>query len=358
MILDGKNYVPTLAIRASEMNGLEFLPGATKDRITPCVLLAPWANSNCIERALDRIERAFPNRDYFLDLDRDYNISNIESHPQQQLVELLNPSNSFSNWIEFVEKRKHILPCIQFKDQEEIEIRRQIERIQEINRPYCLRIQRDRYPNNFEDIISALSASGSADYVIIIEGGWTKDPLTLFVWFQGLISSGLKNIDASIPIVISCTSIPKMFTEFLGIEEVSFSNRELVKQITRQSNRNTIIYGDWGSTRPRESSGYASRPIDRIDYPTNDSWFIVRNKNEAWNFKDAAEKLIENKRIWQGNLNIWGEEMIFHTTINEEIGINTPQKNVAARVNIHLHRQAFYDQSDMNTISLDEDWED
>lgn len=37
-------YVPTLVVRASEMNGLEFLPDATKKRMLPCFLLAPWAN--------------------------------------------------------------------------------------------------------------------------------------------------------------------------------------------------------------------------------------------------------------------------------------------------------------------------
>ena len=50
--------------------------------------------------------------------------------------------------------------------------------------------------------------------------------------------------------------------------------------------------------------------------------------------------------------------MIYQTTINEEIGIDTPQKNVAARVNIHLHRQAFYGQTDLGSMNFDEPWED
>ncbi|MEL6996567.1 MAG: hypothetical protein AAGK67_18260 [Pseudomonadota bacterium] len=62
--------------------------------------------------------------------------------------------------------------------------------------------------------------------------------------------------------------------------------------------------------------------------------------------------------LWQGNLGIWGEEMIESTAINEELGIDTPQKNVAARVNIHLHRQAFYGAEDIGGMNLDEDWED
>ncbi len=50
--------------------------------------------------------------------------------------------------------------------------------------------------------------------------------------------------------------------------------------------------------------------------------------------------------------------MILQTTVNEHLGIDTPQKNVASRVNIHLHLQAFYGIDDIHGIDLDEDWVD
>ena len=69
MVIDigALSYVPTLALRASEMNGLEKLPGPTKDRIQPLFLLAPGVKSNSLGKAIERIEKAFPNRPYFLD---------------------------------------------------------------------------------------------------------------------------------------------------------------------------------------------------------------------------------------------------------------------------------------------------
>ncbi|MCA8929215.1 MAG: beta family protein [Alphaproteobacteria bacterium] len=353
-----RKYVPTLAIRPSEMNALEFLPGATKDRMTPCILLAPWANSNTLERAIDRVERAFPNRNYFLDIDRDYRFTNLESAPQQELTHLMDPANGFANWVDFVEQHVWVWPCVQTRDQNEADLRQQIAAFQELERPYFMRIVRDRFPGNIDEIISAFSAGGTADFAIILEGGWTTDPLSLSVWFQGILSESLQAIDASVPIILSCTSMPKIFTRYEGITPVPFNNRQLVEQISRSSNRTTIIYGDWGSTRPREHSGFANRPWDRIDYPTSSAWYIVRNKNEEWDFETAAKKLVERDDIWDGNLNIWGEEMIFQTTINEEIGIDTAPKNVAARVNIHLHRQAFFDYPEIHSIDFDEDWED
>lgn len=359
MVLENKNYVPTLAIRASEMNGLEFLPGATKDRLMPCVLLAPWANSNTLEKAIERLQRAFLKRPYFLDIDRDYELTKEDSGPQQELIALKDPSNSYRNWTNFATSHGWIWPCVQTMDQSGDEVGVQIGRFQEAGRPYCLRIERGRVPTNIDGIAAAFSASGTADFAVILEGGWTNDPLSLAVWFDGLIGGSLQSIDATVPIILSCTSMPKLFSTFDGgISSVPFSNRQLVDQVSqRRSNRSRIIYGDWGSTRPRESGVFAFRPYDRVDYPTEAVWYIARNKKDGWGFRRAAQTIIASPD-WVGGLGIWGEEMIQNTSVNEELGIDTPQKNVAARVNIHLHRQAFFGQSSLDQMNFDEDWQD
>lgn len=359
MVLENKVYVPTLAVRPSEMNGLEFLPAATKNKMTPCFLLAPWVNSNSLERAITRIERAFPNRPYFLDIDRDYFPTNVDSPSQQEFLRLLDSANCYGNWIDFVGEHDNVWPCVQTRGLTDGEIAAQIKAFQAQGRPYCMRILKDPYPDNMSDIVDAFAVGGTADYAIILEGGWTRDPLTLSVWFSGFIAESLSAIDASVPIVISCTSIPKMFDSFNGGAPVtvSFSNRKLVEQIARNSNRARVVYGDWGSTRPREKRDMASRPLDRIDYPTDSAWIIARNKDADWDFRDAAKVVVSNSH-WNGNLGIWGEELIRNTTINMELGIDTPQKNVAARVNIHLHRQSFYGEPPIDPIAFDEDWED
>ena len=101
VMLGDKQYVPTLSVRASEMNGLEFLPSATKDRLLPCFLLAPWVNSSSLERAIDRIQRAFPNRHYCLDIDRDYQFTDLDSPPQVELVNLRLANGAFQNLDKF-----------------------------------------------------------------------------------------------------------------------------------------------------------------------------------------------------------------------------------------------------------------
>lgn len=359
MALENKTYVPTLAIRASEMNGLEFLPAATKEKITPCILLAPWANALTLDKAIQRVEKCLRNQNYILDIDRDYEFTNLESPPQKELLALLDPSDAFANWCRFVAEHEWVWPCIQTRGQSEAAIRTQIRRFQEAGRAYSMRIFMHRMPDNITEVVSAFAAFGVADYAIILEGGWTRDPLTLAVWFDGMIGGILQAIDATVPIVLSCTSMPKLFTDFDGgITQVPFNNRMLIDQIRqRRSNRSRIMYGDWGSTRPREQSGFASRPLDRVDYPIRNAWDIARNKTQNWDFRRSAQAIV-GSADWDGNLGIWGEEQILNTTISPALGIDTPQKNVAARVNIHLHRQAFYDAGNLSGMNLDEDWED
>lgn len=358
MLAFNQNYVPTLAIRASEMNGLEFLPQAAKDRILPCFLLAPWVNSNSLDKSIERIRRAFRNRKYYLDIDRDYEIRNPGSPAQIELLALRNNSNGYENWIEFVKLYEEILPCIQIRNADERGIRKQISEFQSMGRSYCFRFQYGFYDYNLELVISEINRLGTADFEIILEGGWTEDVLSLSSWFGGLIQNSLSTINPDIPIVISCTSMPKGFTEYVGLERVDFSNRELVNQIRRTTNRPRIIYGDWASTRPREPRKIASRPHDRIDFPIDNSWIIARNRDEEWDFKRAAKEIISSGDFWSGNLNIWGEEMIQKTAIDATLGINTPQKNVASRVNIHLYRQAFFGSEVSYLEFAEEDWED
>lgn len=352
-----QSYVPTLAIRSSEMKGLEFLPGKIKDRMTPCILLAPWSGASSLKRATERVEKAFPNRNYFLDIDRDYQYTNPDDPAQKKLNCLSNPEN-WTKWIEFIKESKHILPCIQLGGKNKTEIRRQIEATQDLERRYCMRIELSRLPGNFGEIVSAFTFSDSANFTIILEGGWTENVLSLSARFEGLITRELQKINLEVPVVVSCTSIPKGFSRFNGINSVQFHNRNLVQQLQQKSNR-SVIYGDWGSTRPRESNDFARFPNDRIDYPLDDAWYILRNLNEGWDFKKAAQELVRNKEIWDDDLDALGVEMIRRTaTISKEIGIDSPQKNITSRVNIHLHRQALHGQDNIHKINLDDDWKD
>ena len=306
---------------------------------------------------MERVERAYPHRPFFLDVDRDYIPTNPENLAQAQWQKLRVPSSRFEAWRSFWVDYPEAMPCLQLELQNEEDIRRQIEDIQSQGREFCLRIELQRPPPNLHAAVDALVDVGTADFTVVIEGGWVRDALMLYAQAQKLIAGVLANLNARVPIAVSCTSIPRGFQEVEGLVEMSFSNQELLNQIRRNTNRETILYGDWGSTRPRDDS-FGRTPLPRIDYPTDNAWHIARNREDNWGFRRAAQAIVASP-AWDGNLGVWGEEMIDATTVNPEFAIDTPQKNVAARVNIHLHRQALFGFGDnISGIDLDEDWVD
>lgn len=351
----GKNYFATLAIRASEMNGLEYLPGSSKDVLVPVVLLAPWVASRTLEQAIERFERAYPSRPYILDIDRDYFPTNPQHGAQARWLSLRNPANNFRNWNLFWQGFSQIIPCLQLEGQASADIRAQVEMIQAADREFCYRIDLSRRSHDISLVTSALVECGTADFSVIVEGGWTNDAMTLASIFSGLINGPLARLDGRVPIIISCTSMRREFTSIDGIASDQFTNRELVGKIRSNTNRQQIIYGDWGSTKPRDNT-MGRTPLPRIDYPCDQKWLLARSRSRDWSYAQAA-LAVTSTDDWDGNLGIWGEDLIRATANNDEFAINSPAKNVAARVNIHLHRQAHFGDN-IHGIILDEPWID
>src|SRR5690606_14444291 len=117
---------------------------------------------------------------------------------------------------------------------------------------------------------------------------------------SGYTNTFFSTIPPTIPVAISCTSFPKDFTPYGGTDEVGFTNRELIAQVQRSTNHPKIIYGDWGTTRPR-SYAHASQPKNRIDYPTDNAWLIARDDDESVDFKTAATRITGSSQ-WSGDL--------------------------------------------------------
>ena len=351
----GNDYVPTLAMRAAELKGLSYLPNSTKNRICPMLLLAPWLTSKSLDQAIEKFESAFPDRNYFMDLDRDYKPPNVTQPAQIEWCSLHDANNNYKNWQNFWQKYDQIIPCIQFHGIGRSLIEQQIESVQSQNRSFCLRFESQRPPKKLDEIIECLTKLGTADYKIMLDGGWISNTNLFKNWINDFYETKISSINDSIPIILSFTTSPKGYYQYEGMEEIKFDNNQIVTEFQRSTNRN-IIYGDWASTKPREY-GFGSVPLPRIDYPLLDSWIIARNKEDQWMYQEASQA-IKNSEYWDGELGVWGEEMIEATASGEDYTIDSPQKNVTSRVNIHIHLQAFRNYTDFKTMDLEDDWED
>lgn len=358
--MDVKEYLVTLGIRPAELSGLKELPGTTKDALTPLVLLAPWLGTSPLSRALDKFEEAYPARPYFLDVDTYYQVNDKPNEAKDTWSQLNQKPANLDVWWQLLLEYPNSNPCLLMAERSIESAREQIKWAREHNRSFCLRMNLAEeigsgIPSWMPTLITELAEEGANDYAVVFEFGWVRDPLLVAVLASGYTNSFFSEIPEEVAIAVSCTSFPKDFTVFDGAEEWGFSNRDLIAQVQKNTNHPKIIYADWGTTKPR-SYGHASAPKKRIDYPTDNSWLIARNQHEPLSFQVAAKRITGSGQ-WSGNLGIWGEQLIDGAAEGQAFAIDTMPKMYSARINIHLHRQAFYGHLPPPE-ALDEEWND
>ena len=358
--MEVQDYLVTLGVRPAELSGLKELPGGSKDRLTPLLLLAPWLATTPLSRALDKFEESYPARPYFVDVDTYYRVNDKPNEAKGLWEQLAQPPADLNAWWELLADYPNANPCLLMAEQPIEHVREQITWARDNNRSFCLRVNLadgigSGIPPWMPELVEELADEGANDYAVVFEFGWVQDPLIVAAAASGYTNSYFSTIPPEIPVAISCTSFPKDFTLYDGTDEVSFSNRDLIAQVRQTTNHPRIIYGDWGTTRPR-SYGHASQPKNRIDYPTDSSWIFSRDQDESVDFATAAAR-ITNSDHWSGILGIWGEQLIGGTAAGEDFAIETMPKMYAARINIHLHRQAFFEQLPP-PAALDEEWSD
>jgi len=357
--MDVQDYLVTIGIRPAEIRGLKELPGSTKDRLTPVVLLAPWLATTPLSRALDKFEEAYPSRPYFVDIDTYYHVNENGNEAKVLWAQLAQKPANLDAWWELISDYPEANPCLLMAEQSIESARQQITWAREHHRNFCIRMNLAEggsgIPMWMPELVAELAQEGANDYAVVFEFGWVQDALAVAALASGYANTFFSVVPPEVPIAVSCTSFPNDFTVFDGTVEQPFTNRQLIVQVRQGTNHPRIIYGDWGSTRPR-SYGHASQPKNRIDFPADNSWFFARNNGEEVSFFDAAHRIV-GCAGWTGNLGIWGEQLIEGTALGQNFAIDTMQKMYAARVNIHLHRQAFYGHLPPPD-ALDEAWND
>lgn len=358
--MDVQDYMVTLGIRPAELSGLKELPGTTKDRLTPLVLLAPWLATSPLSRALDKFEESFPSRPYFIDVDPYYRVNDKPNEAKELWARLAAKPADLDSWWTLISDYPNANPCLLMAERTIESAHEQIAWARENDRSFCLRMNLAEgigsgIPRWMPALMAQLAAEGATDYAVVFEFGWIPDPLLVAAVVSGYSNTYFSVIPPTIPIAISCTSFPKDFTSYDGTVEEGFSNRQLIAQVQRATNHPKVIYGDWGTTKPR-SYGHASAPKNRIDYPTDNSWVFARDQDESVDLQTAAMRITDSD-YWSGNLGIWGEQLIEGTAEGQSFAIDTMPKMYAARINIHLHRQAFYGQLPPPE-ALDEEWSD
>lgn len=366
-------YIPILAIKPAEISAIDELPDKDKDCLLPLFPIRGWSSAHHLSSAVKKIHDCIDDRPWIADIEEKFLSQNKQfmftgSYPDtpvyKELAALLDPSDGYDNWYQFLLKNESAIPCIQHGSMHDIEL--QINKLSSLGRGVVFRVCAD--PNNISKhsaLVEALKATTPQDALIIYDLESVDlnyaERIPLLEHFISESRGALKDV----AIAISGSSFP---TSFSGQAEGEFSiyERLLFNKINGKELLSPLIYSDWGSARAQKQGGGGGTPPPRIDYPLKKDWKFVRREVED-NIPNSKEKRmaayieiakeIKESDYWIPELRLWGTQQIELTAEANEFAIYSPKKSTAVRINIHLYTQLHYNSAyeEMNT---DEEWVD
>jgi hypothetical protein len=344
-MLEQFQYCPSLHSRVAEIKALAQLPAATKDRLFPLIICRPWPNAKSLSRTWEKVGIALGGRRFALDLDVTKRNSGGRLAASNEFDDLFTVRNGFARYYDVVASIAEAIPVLRVSDGEVLQFEAQCRNIDRLDRGLVVRIQYGLVSNPISLIRQVFARF--QDVSFFVDAGWSRDILGREAWVSGIIAEITRN-HPEIEVVVSGSSFPDSFSSIGDRGIIPVEERRLFDNLARRHNSATLIYGDWGSTRPPSTEQIPMRNIPRIDLPMPNQWISFRRDKEVDEHEDYAE--IASRVIadidWPSGLDIWGTYTIEWTASGEPGAIRSPATAAAARINIHLHRQAFFGAND------------
>jgi hypothetical protein len=344
-MLENIAYCPVLHTRLAEIKALLQLPAATKDRLFPLFVARPWQNAKELGRTWEKIEEAFGPRRFALDLDRSRYGSGSDKPAVIEFATLFDGTDGFANYYGMVAASPRAIPVLRIVGAEAPSLDRQAEHIEALDRGVVCRFEFGTGTAALPLVDQVLARF--PDLSIFVDTGWTRDLLAREQWASQVIQR-VTDVHPETEIVVTGSSFPDSFSDVAARAVCDLRERTLFSNLVRRHNAATLFYGDWGSTRPTPDPA-PMKIIPRIDLPKRDNWIFFRQDKSRFtkeSYADIATRMLTDPS-WPDGLNIWGTYVIECTAENVPGGIRNPAVAAAARINIHLHEQAFFGYNDV-----------
>jgi hypothetical protein len=335
-------YFPLIRVRGAEMQGVEMLSEATKNAILPMLTLGKWRNTDGFEKGLDRIAKAFGDRHYMLDLSKE------QSHQNDSIISLLDSSDNFKNWTNFVIASKNILPVVQITP--ESSTRNFVRQALALEDGGCQPVYRIRdYKRDTDAVIAALTAMNAPDRsLVVIDAGYLRELSTQRIK-PGIVQSVLNSIsrineEVDTQIVVAGTSYPRAVTDFLERGDNSCGRIDMIEWDLFGELSDYVLYGDHAGVHSVVYDDAGGTFLPKLDYLKDQFWYFERRPDirNADGFVDAAKTLLEKFPEIAAD-QCWGAQMI-HATATQSGGstIKSPTTALSVRVNLHISHQTQY----------------
>lgn len=353
------SYLPLLNVRPAEMRALEELTNRGKDQLLPYVFLCPWTTAHQLDSALSRIEQAYGDRPIVFDL----SLPDIEGSRRpvhDELDELRGSNNGYENWCEFVARSEVAIPSIQIGVI--AQVRDQVIFFRDLNREMVIRLPEQAFGAgaNLARLLAELRVPPENVCFLLDFERSTREILGRAAVALGVINA----IWGAFPgcfISLSSSSFPEGFD---GLTRQEIYERLFFNAVLPQTDAARLIYSDRGSARAERQGGGGGQPLPRVDYALPNEWSFFREEPADSDdpstrppaYQAAAVRALDSES-WDARLRIWGSQMIERTAAGDPDAIISPMRCTAARINIHLHRQLFYNDPG-RLYDTDEDWRD
>jgi hypothetical protein len=260
-----------------------------------------------------------------------------------------------------------MVPAVQLGDLSQLNL--QIKRLKSLGRGLRITIQPDVFPiiPKFVETVSEQTEGGEGVCFFLEFGKGGKDLL----FRQVEVTAYVNQIIELAPYAFVSQSGSSFPDSFVNIDKQDIYERLLFDGVLLNIKNKRFIYSDRGSARAERQSGGGGTPSPRIDYAQSQCWSFYRDESPIDPVADfdkrrsdrlkayiaQAKRVVRADGIWDPALRLWGTQMIERTALGDDQAINSTSSSTAARINIHLHRQLFYD--DLGSMyETDEEWTD
>jgi hypothetical protein len=330
-MLENASYCPILHARVAEAKALTQLSGAAKDRLFPIVVWRPWPNARGLEKTSEKITAALGGRRFAVDLDPTKRGAGTPAGAE--FDRLFDPAGGYQNYYELVGGLPNAVPVLRPSP---INLDEQLAHIEALDSGVVVRLEF----NAAAEMIEAARrlVQETPDVVVLIDAGWSTELLVREAWASRMIQT-ITDVRPDIELIVAGSSFPDAFGNIRGRGRIPVQERRLHTELIRRHNAAHITYGDWGSTRPPAVEATIMRNTPRLDLPFQTEWICYRRSDDE-DYPELARELMADP-MWPAQLTIWGTFMISATADSLPGSIRSPGTAAAARINIHLHRQAF-----------------
>jgi hypothetical protein len=348
------SYIPLLSVRPAELRALKELPNKTKDRLFPSLTLRPWTTAHHLGSVLAKIDEAYGARPLIADAGAEEPIEGASRPVHEQLALLRNPADGYRNWFDFLVEHENYIPTLQLTDITQIEL--EVQRLAELERGLVIRVSEGVFSSAI-DLVQIAKISIPEDQICVVFDyeQRSRELLTRAAAVRALAAT-IFSESPECSIALSASSFP---IDFIGRSRQEIYERQLFNQVCEVLNGGNLIYSDRGSARAERQIGGGGTPAPRIDLAGNDQWSFFREEDDgdrnAAYFAAAVRAMDDD--LWDDDLQVWGTQMIRRTADEDDEAIISPARSTAARINIHLQQQEFYDNPE-EKYDTDEDWED